>query len=320
VAEREDDERRERNERAVAAAAGAAFGAVIAGPAWAAIGAGLGPKLEPLVRGVWAELSEKARQRQTDVLFWAIRFGIPVDELEERINASGRTQLLTGFALNAATRTVWQDKLRTLGRSLASGLLADDGAKIDTEQMIIAAVTDIEGPQLAMLELLVRWAPGRNAGGPPIEGPLDVPAYSYSRSYDDSWQVHGREWNIRQIAFARPNLAPITPSLLGTLQRHGLVVQNDKTSEAIERYQSELEKAIGKQYARDGRAGAFRPSGVPRVNRAGALAPEPAWSPTELGEQVFLRFRDAGTELPDAWKSGTTGQQETETPSEPAGH
>jgi hypothetical protein len=130
------------------------------------------------------------------------------------------------------------------------------------------------------------------------------------RGSDGSWQVHGRKWNIRQIAFARPNLAPITPSLLGTLQRHGLVVQNDNTSEAIERHQRELEKAIGKQYARDGRAGAFRPSGVPRVNRAGDLAPEPHWSPTGLGEQVFLRFRDAGTELPDVWKSGPTDQQE----------
>jgi hypothetical protein len=49
--------------------------------------------------------------------------------------------------------------VRTLGRSLASGLLADDNAKIDTEQMIIAAITDIEGPQLAMLELLVCWCP-----------------------------------------------------------------------------------------------------------------------------------------------------------------
>ena len=79
-----------------------------------------------------------------------IHAGIPVDEMEERINASGRTQLLTGFALNAATRTTWQGKLRTLGRSLASGLLAEDDSQIDTEQMIIAAVTDIEGPQLAL--------------------------------------------------------------------------------------------------------------------------------------------------------------------------
>jgi hypothetical protein len=309
VTGRDDDERRDRHQRAAAAAAGALLGGVVAGPLGAAVGAGLGPLLEPLVSGLWAEISEKARQRQTDVLFWAIRNGVPIEEMEERINASERTQLLTGFALSAAARTAWEDKLRTLGRSLASGLLADDDATIDTEQMIIAAITDIEGPQLAMLELLVRWEPGRQVGGPPIYGPLDIPAYSFSRSYDGSWQVHGRQWDIRQIAFARPNLAPITPSLLGTLQRHGLVVQNNNTSEAIERYQSELEKAIGQQYARDGRAGGFRPTGVPRVNRAGDLAPEPTWSPTELGEQVFLRFLDVGANVPDSWTAGPADQQ-----------
>lgn len=266
--------------------------------------------LEPLVEGIWAELSASARQRQTDVLFWAIRTGIPVDELEDRINASDRTQLLTAFALNAATRTAWEDKLRTLGRSLASGLLADDNAKLDTEQMIIAAITDIEGPQLAMLELLVSWEPRHQAGGPPIEGPLDVPAYSHSRSHDGSWRVNGREWNIRYIAFARPNLAPLAPSLLGTLQRHGLVVLNDKTGEAIEKYAQAFEKKLGDQYRREGRAGAFRPSSVPRVANPAKLAPEPTWSPSELGEQVFLRFRDAGAELPDMWASGPADQQE----------
>jgi hypothetical protein len=128
-----------------------------------------------MVKGIWAELSESARQRQTDVLFWAIRNGVPVDEVEERINASERTQLLTGFALSAATRTAWEDKVRTLGRSLASGLLAEDNTKIDTEQMIITAITDIEGPQLAMLEFLVAWRRSRYLPEPLISGPLDLP-------------------------------------------------------------------------------------------------------------------------------------------------
>jgi hypothetical protein len=82
------------------------------------------PEAEALGQGVWAELSESARQRQTDVLFWAIREGVPVDEMEARIRASKRTELLTGLALDAAWQTAWDDKLHTLGRSLASGLLA----------------------------------------------------------------------------------------------------------------------------------------------------------------------------------------------------
>jgi len=309
VAER-DNERRDRNERAAAAAIGAGLGAVAAGPPGAALGAGLGPLLEPLVKGVWAELSESARQRQTDVLFWAIREGIPADEMVERISASEQTKLLTGFALSAATRTAWEDKLRTLGRSLAKGLLAEDVAKIDTEQMIIAAITDIESPQLALLEFLVCWEPGQYAGSPPIDGPLDIPAYSYEWSYDGSWAVKNREWSNKQIAFARPNLAPIAPSLLGTLQRHGLIVQNDNAAESIENYAKEFEKQLGRQYNQQTRAGAFRPSGVPRVSNVKHLVPALTWSPTELGEQVFLRFRDAGTALPDVWASSLADEQQ----------
>jgi hypothetical protein len=175
----------------------------------AAAGAWFGPMLEPLVMGAWAELSESARRRQTDVLFWAIREGIPVDEMAEGINASERTQLMTGFALNAATRTAWEDKVRTLGRSLCSGLLADDTAKIDTEQMIIAAIADIEGPQLALLDFLVRWQPCQWDFDSLISGPHDISDHSGM-----NWNVSGREWPYPLIAYARPNLLSIAPSLL----------------------------------------------------------------------------------------------------------
>ena len=171
---------------------------------------------------------------------------------------------MTGFALNAATRTAWKDKVRTLGRSLASGLLADDNAKIDTEQMIIAAIADIEGPQLALLELLVCWQNHpRDTGEPLISTPLDPSSESHIR--DGRWRVADRKWSVRYIDHARPSLAPIVPSLIGTLQRHGLTVRNDPVTYW--------------------------------------------WEPTELGEQVFLRFRDAGTDLPDVWSSGPAGQQ-----------
>lgn len=305
MAERDDDERRDENQEA---AAGALLGS-IAGPGGAIAGAWLGPKLKRWVRGVWAELSESARQRQTDVLFWAIREGVPVDEMEARIKASKRTELLTGLALDAAWQTAWDDKLHTLGRSLASGLLAEDNATIGIEQLIIAAIADIEGPHLAMLELLVHWAPGRVAGGPPIEGPLDVPDYSHRRSIDGSWRVHDRKWSSARIAFVRPNLAPVAPSLLGTLQRHGLVVQNDNAAEGIENYAREAEKQLSRQIGQQTRAGASRLSGAPHVGNVERLVPALTWSPTELGEQVFLRFLDAGTNVPDEWDAGPADQQ-----------
>ena len=209
MAGRDDNKRLDENVEAVANAAGALLGNAIAGPLGGVVGAGLGAKLKRLVMGVGAEVSESVRQRQTDVLFWAIREGIPVDEMEARINASKRTQLLAGIALDAAARTAWEDKVRTLGRSLAEGLLVGDNAKIDTEQMIIAAIADIERPQLAMLEFLVAWRRGRDIGEPPITGPLDLPKDSHDRPFSDGWYVAGREWSRELIAHARPNLAPL---------------------------------------------------------------------------------------------------------------
>lgn len=308
MAERYNDERQDENQEAIANAVGTLLGNAIAGPIGGVVGAGLGPKLKRLVRGVWAELSESARQRQTDVLFWAIREGVPVDEMEARINASKHTQLLAGLALDAAWQTAREDKVRTLGRSLAEGLLADDSAKIDTEQMIIAAIADIEGPQLAMLELLVAWRPGRNVAEPLINGPLDLPKDSHDQAFSDGWYIAWREWSRELIARARPNLVPLAPSLLGTLQRHGLAVQNDKTGEAIEEYAQAMEKQIA-DYEQKRIAGACRIHRPPSVLNPAKLAPEPAWSPTELGEQVFLRFHEAGTRLEDVWTTGPADQQ-----------
>jgi hypothetical protein len=309
VTDDDPEERRNRYQRAGAAAGGALVGGLIGGPVGAIAGAALGPLLEPLARQVWTELSARGQQRAADMLASACDAGIHPDELADRISASDRTELLTGYSLAAATRTAWQDKVRTLGRSLASGLLAEDEAQIDTEQMIIAAIADIEAPQLSLLEFLVRWEPGQTIGRPPVDGPLDIPAYSHVLARDGRWHVRNRAWTIRQIASNRPRLAPVAPSLLGTLQRHGLAVQNDNTSEAIERHQKELESAIGRQYRQDSHRGVFSPRGVPRVMSAGNLVPEPTWSPTELGEKVYLRFRDAGTQLPDVWASGPAGHQ-----------
>jgi hypothetical protein len=305
-------EKRERRRRATAAASGALLGAIVAGPIGIALGAGLGPILEPLIEGVWVELAEAVKRRHLRMLESTVEAGVPIEKLGERINASERTQLLTGSALSGAGRTAWDDKVRTLGRSLTSGLLADDTATIDTEQMIISAITDIEGPQLAMLEFLVAWRRSRYLPEPLISGPLDLPKESHSQTSDGSWSVVSREWPMQLIAHARPRLAPLAPSLLGTLQRHGLVVQNDKTGEAIENYGQALEKKIA-DYEQQRITGAHRRHRPPSVLNPAKLAPEPTWSPTELGEQVFLRFRDAGTALDDVWSSGPASQQETGT-------
>ena len=308
MAEDEAEKRQDRYQRAIATGITAAVGARIGGPIGLIGGATAGPLAEPMIAGVWAELADAVKRRHKRTIDATVEAGVPPEELEDRIHASERTELLTGYALSAAGRTAWDDKVRALGRSLASGLLAEDDAEIDVEQMIIAAITDIEAPQLALLELLVRWTPYFKPGTRSITGPLDVPAYSLSEGYDDRWRVNDRAWTLDQITDVRPKLASVAPSLLGTLQRHGLVVQNDNAREAIEQYAEAFAKDNAR-YEQEGGHNAFHPHGLPQVYDAGGLVPELTWSPTELGEKVLIRFQDAGTDLADAWTAGAPTDQ-----------
>jgi len=160
-----------------------------------------------------------------------------------------------------------------------------------------------------MLNLLVAWRPGRHVAEPLVSGPLDLPEDSHWRPFDDNWDVAWREWFPIQITHARPKLAPIAPSLLGTLQRHGLAVQNANTDETVERLQRAVETAFSQMYEHVRAGGGYSAQGAPRLNTHD-VAQEPSWSPTELGEQVFLRFKAAGAELEDVWTAGPDGVTE----------
>jgi len=87
------------------------------------------------------------------------------------------------------------------------------------------------------------------------------------------------------------------------------VIQNDKAGEAIEKYAQAFEQKVA-DYEQLRVSGAHRFHRPPGVLNPADLAPEPTWSPTEMGEQVFLQFRDVGTDLDDVWSSGPADQQE----------
>ncbi len=285
----EPDKRRARYQQAAAAGAGAGVGAIMgSGPVGAMVGAALGPLLVPLAEKVWAEVTADGKRRAAEALALACEaLDYEPEELEGLIGASDRTRLLAGIALSAATRTAWQDKVRTLGRSLASGLLAADDAQIDTEQLIIAAIADIEAPQLSLLELLACWVP-------PGQGRVVAEPYEADPSLEE-WHLGGRRWTAEDIGVARPRLRPVMSSLLGTLQRHGLATQNDNIAQALENYSQ----------AFDSRQGRRIPQATPRISGA-TVTPAATWSPTELGEQVLDRFCKAGAEVPDGWISSPT--------------
>ena len=140
-------EAQERHQRAAAAAGGAFAGLVVGGPVGAIAGAALGPLLEPFAQHVWDELRGDAQRRQGETLAAAAGvLGGGPEELERLALASDGSRLQTGIALSAAARTTWPPKVIALGRALATGLIATDDARIDTEPLIMAALADIEFP------------------------------------------------------------------------------------------------------------------------------------------------------------------------------
>lgn len=153
----------------------------------------------------------------------------------------------------------------------------------------------MEAPHLCLLDLVVGFEPPRDEELAPRL--VLIPNYSHNMPLYGGWHWGGRQWSESQICIARPRLAPVIESLIGTLERHGLVRRDDNSDEVLE--------TLGQQYpANAGRAGSddFKTRSG-RASESAQVADEPKWIPTELGEQVWTRFHDAGASVPDVWSS-----------------
>jgi hypothetical protein len=287
----------DRYSRALAAALGAVGGAAVGGPAGAIAGAALGVAFEPFAAHIFEELGLDGKRRAGRVLGTAFEaVGRSEEEFERLIGASERARLITGIAMSSATKTAWEDKVKTLGRSLASGLLAEDDATVDIEQLILAAIADIEGPHLALLDLLVNFQPPTSWGDPPA-----VAVRNPRR----------REFNVAQIKYARPRLAPVLQGLTGTLERHGLIMRNDQLQKAFTDYTREVGSWIERQARLMTNKNGMRKTIRAELSttKAKDLAGQASWSPTDLGEHVIARFREAGAAVPDSWGEQTTPEE-----------
>jgi hypothetical protein len=296
--------------RAWALGTGAALGLPLGPPGFVG-GAIAGALLEPLALKLLQYLSGDAKRRSGEALSAACgASGVSAEETLSRMFSDEKFRLLAGTAMIAAAHTAWEDKVRTIGRSLATGLLASDEAEVDAEQMILSAIADMEAPHVALLDLFVACRPPIYSGEPGIVR-LEIPEYSHSRSFNGEWDAHERKWARRIILEYRPRLAPVFPSLVGTLQRHGLAFFEDNSDREIK----QLQKAVEQEAARrdQERRGGGTGSTPRRSSTAFNVRTVPGtWEPTELGEQVWLRFHEAGTNIPDVWLQPATDPQAPE--------
>jgi hypothetical protein len=272
----------------------------------AATAAGMAlPYAEIVAHRVFDEFKSDARARVDEMLAAAdheLGGGGP-EALADLASKSDQTRLLTAMAVDAAARTAWPARVVALGRVLAAGLIAEDEAKIDEQQLALSAMADMERPHVNLLDLLVNRVPEWT-------GPVSWAAEPYARpSAPLGWQVGQRRWTVLQIVSARPSLSPVVTSLLGTLQRHGLAVQNDNTAEAIENYSKFTAEDIERRTRRGGGGMPPIPAAPKKLTPSDRMriAPETSWSPTELGERVLGYYRLAAAEFDAAPAEPCTG-------------
>jgi hypothetical protein len=286
----DDDEgtvRRRLFQEAVPAAALAAAGQRIGGPAGAALAVGLSPYAREFFGKVLSEFGEDARRRASEMMMSAGNaLAYEPGELADLAAGSERARLLSATATFGAAQTTWPPKVRALGRVLADGLIAKDDAKIDVTNMALAAMSEMERPHVSLLELLVCYVPSlandhwTSAPYSPKPSPLG-----------ESGLPGDRAWSARAIFEVRPQLAPAFLGLIETLVRHALVFERDRTTEAFRKFiisQAAYQRRVADRFQRNLPALPDFP-GVPDA--------PPQWSPTEFGEQVLGYYREAGRTL-----------------------
>lgn len=283
---------------------------IVAGVAVAGAGIRLGPEAAlalgaashlfvSLAQHAWEEFRPDARQRAARVLSTAAEeLGCDDEQLGELIGSSETSRLQTGLAMDAAQRTAWPPKVYALGRVLAAGLIATDETEVNVQDQALAAMADLERLHVILLELLVKYEPDWTNDSI-VATPHRVPSYQNVFLGGDRpdnpkvWSIGGRKWPDHRIVAVRPQLRPVLTSLLGTLQRHGLVAENDSAPEGLEQLSKDLVQQVNRQAGQTQRGRQAKPVTLreTKVRIAGS-----SWSPTELGETILDYYRLAGEE------------------------
>jgi hypothetical protein len=268
---------------AISSAAGAAVGYQLGGPGGAAIGAAAAPYLAALIEKSADELQADRTSRAEEMLRAAgDAAGLSPDQFAEQVSRSPRTRFLTAAAIQAAADTFWPPSVRALGRALAEGLVQAEDTAIDIPKMILPAMTQMVAPHLQLLDLMVmcRWdnsMAGRGAQR------IDAPATAHLAHIKS-------EWTARQMKAALTPLEPVLQSVIGTLERHGLIEQNDSTPEALTKFSQAIRDETARKNPPGRKVGLGHIQQQPPVLnpiQAQRVAPPPSWSPTDLGKQVL---------------------------------
>jgi hypothetical protein len=268
----------------------------------------LGVGLVPLVARIRRELLGDHQRNGRLLIDSAAETGaMSVEELLARAAQSPKTRRLFMNVVDAAIEAEEDYAVRTLGSALVSGLIATDNTVFDVNKKIVSAVRDIGEAELCLLDFIVAYEPPRLAGD---TGPnkVELPDYSHSFHLEGKWNVGYRQWTRSRVQYYRPRLDPVLESLFGTLERHGLVRWDSNTEETLMKLNQALQKDASKRAVQRERGIRTAP-----IGRVSVPPNEPTVSPTKLGELVWLRYRDAGAEIPDVWTTPESASEASTT-------
>ncbi|MEV4414073.1 hypothetical protein [Catellatospora sp. NPDC049609] len=164
------------------------------------LAAGLVPVVGPALAQYIDDHAERRRARIAAVgRSFSSESGADPENLLAVAAAHERLSDLVADVMESAQRTSSERKLAAFGRILASGFLAHDDAAVDELELIHAAVRDMEGGHLRVLDRLAQ------SGAGPTQSSahhLGVPDY--------------------ELAAMFPNGVVVVYAILKTLERHGI--------------------------------------------------------------------------------------------------
>jgi hypothetical protein len=118
----------------------------------AIVAAGLGPPVALAVTSGISALHDHIAERRIGVLDEACSVAnVTSQEALESIQRDPQKSLVFGLTMDAAARTIAEEKLKLLGRVLANVLATDDPTTVDRERLIIDTIASIEPPHINVL-------------------------------------------------------------------------------------------------------------------------------------------------------------------------
>lgn len=267
-------------------AVAAAVGATVAGPGGAIAAVALEPLMLGLLQRSWDELGE-LRRKSAGLMVGeaATKAGVTPEELIERAWRNDETTQLFADAFYQAAQTFNMKKVRALARALANGL-ADDDARPDHEQLIVAAVADMDEAHIKVLARL--------------------PAFRRNRSVSTigvkNRTVATRGMRVDAIAEVANLSLSAAQHVAATLVRIGAAATDDSAADIrfdrlILELQSEVTE-LNKKLA-DSIAGKRVKTGSKRISKPGRH-PEVGYGRTPFGSECLAYLLDIEQEAAEA--------------------